>query len=205
MKRLRTVDDVMTHAVISVDRATAFKDIVETLRMWHVSVLPVVTGDRHVVGVVSEADLLLGAQDEDEAGTPRDVTAGQFMTRPAVIVTKDATIAGAARLMAHSHLKRLPVVDADGRLVGMVSRGDLLKVYLRPDADIGAELRELIMYQLVPHGHGPAEVHVHVANGIAYLHGTLPDPALEDVVVRAARTVPGVVDVKAEFSVAVPA
>ncbi|MFE1794318.1 CBS domain-containing protein [Streptomyces sp. NPDC059525] len=203
MKRLRTVDDVMTHAVISVDRETAFKDIAETLRMWHVSAVPVTTGDGQVAGVVSEADLLATAQ--DEAAAPREVTAGQLMTRPAVTVPKDATIAGAARLMARGHLRRLPVVDADGRLAGMVSRGDLLKVYLRPDADIGAELRELIMYQLIPHAHAPAEVHVHVANGIVHLHGTLPEPGLEDVVVRAARTVPGVVDVKADLTVAMPA
>ncbi|WP_324609422.1 CBS domain-containing protein [Streptomyces sp. NRRL S-378] len=116
---------------------------------------------------------------------------------------QDATIPTAARLMARGHLKRLPVVDGEGRLVGVVSRGDLLKVFLRPDEDIGAEIREMITYQLIPHG--SAEVHVHVANGIAYLNGSLPDPAMEDVVVRAAGTVPGVVDVKADFTVPVSA
>ncbi|MGO4457106.1 CBS domain-containing protein [Streptomyces sp. M-16] len=196
MKHLRTVDDVMTHAVISVDQGTAFKDIVETLRMWNVSALPVLAQDEQVVGVVSEADLLLKPQDTD---TAHDTTAEKLMTRPAVTVTKDATIPSAARLMARGHLKRLPVVDGDGRLVGVVSRGDLLKVFLRPDEDIGAEIRELIAYQLIPHG--SAEVHVHVANGITYLNGSLPDPAMEDVVVRAAGTVPGVVDVKADFTV----
>ncbi|UQW99833.1 CBS domain-containing protein [Streptomyces sp. RerS4] len=200
MKHLRTIDDVMTHAVISIDRGTAFKDIVEALRMWNVSALPVLTQDGQVVGVVSEADLLLKPQGAD---TPHDTTAEQLMTRPAVTVTKDATIPTAARLMARGHLKRLPVVDGDGRLVGVVSRGDLLKVFLRPDEDIGAEIREMITYQLIPHA--SAEVHVHVANGIAYLNGSLPDPAMEDVVVRAAGTVPGVVDVKADFTVPVSA
>ncbi|MCX5193129.1 CBS domain-containing protein [Streptomyces sp. NBC_00249] len=198
MKHLRTVDDVMTHAVISIDRGTAFKDIVEALRMWNVSALPVLAQDGQVVGVVSEADLLLKPQGAD---TAHDTTAEQLMTRPAVTVTKDATIPTAARLMARGHLKRLPVVDGDGRLVGVVSRGDLLKVFLRPDEDIGAEIREMITYQLIPRG--SAEVHVHVANGIAYLNGSLADPAMEDVVVRAAGTVPGVVDVKADFTVPV--
>ncbi len=210
MKHLRTVEDVMTHAVISVDRGTAFKDIVEELRMWNVSALPVLARDGQVVGVVSEADLLLKPQG---TGTAHDTTAEQLMTRPAVTVTKDATIPTAARLMARGHLKRLPVVDGDGRLVGVVSRGDLLKVFLRPDEDIGAEIRELIMYQLLPHApaeahvhaHGHVEVHVHVANGIAYLTGSLPDPAMEDIVVRAAGTVPGVVDVKADFTAPVSA
>ncbi|MEV0412888.1 CBS domain-containing protein [Streptomyces sp. NPDC050448] len=200
MKHLRTVDDVMTHAVISVDTGTQFKDIVESMRQWRISALPVLSADGRVAGVVSEADLLLKAQGMDES---RAVTAGQLMTVPAVTVTKDATIAGAARLMARGHLKRLPVVGDDGRLVGVVSRGDLLKIYLRPDGDIGAELRELLMAHLIPAG--SSVVHVHVANGIVHLRGTVPDPALQEMVVRVARTVPGVVDVTAQLDVEVPA
>ncbi|MEU7726349.1 CBS domain-containing protein [Streptomyces sp. NPDC040724] len=192
MKQLRTVEDVMTHAVISVDRRTPFKDIVETMRQWRISALPVLSEEGRVAGVVSEADLLLKAQGTDES---RAVTAGQLMTVPAVTVTKDATIPGAARLMARGHLKRLPVVDGDGRLVGVVSRGDLLKIYLRPDADIAEELRRLIMAELIPAG--SAMVQVHVADGIVHLDGCIPDPALKDVLVRVARTVPGVVDVTA--------
>ncbi|MCC0094089.1 CBS domain-containing protein [Streptomyces flavotricini] len=192
MKHLRTVEDVMTHAVISVDRRTPFKDVVESMRQWRISALPVVSEEGRVAGVVSEADLLLKAQGADES---RAVTAGQLMTVPAVTVTKDATIPGAARLMARGHLKRLPVVDGDGHLIGVVSRGDLLKIYLRPDADIAEELRELIMAELIPAG--SAMVQVHVADGIVHLDGSIPDPALKDVLVRVARTVPGVVDVSA--------
>ncbi|WP_405443228.1 CBS domain-containing protein [Streptomyces avidinii] len=192
MKQLHTVEDVMTHAVISVDLRTPFKDIVETMRRWRISALPVLSEEGRVAGVVSEADLLLKAQGADES---RAVTAGQLMTVPAVTVTKDVTIPGAARLMARGHLKRLPVVDGDGRLVGVVSRGDLLKIYLRPDADIAEELRRLIMAELIPGG--SAMVQVHVADGIVRLDGSIPDPALKDVLVRVARTVPGVVDVTA--------
>ncbi|MFE2359664.1 CBS domain-containing protein [Streptomyces virginiae] len=192
MKHLRTVEDIMTHAVISVDRRTPFKEVVEAMRQWRISALPVLSEEGRVAGVVSEADLLLKAQGADES---RAVTAGQLMTVPAVTVTKDATIPGAARLMARGHLKRLPVVDGDGRLIGVVSRGDLLKIYLRPDADIAEELRELIMAELIPAGSGM--VQVHVADGIVHLDGSLPDPALKDVLVRVARTVPGVVDVTA--------
>ncbi|WP_204357611.1 MULTISPECIES: CBS domain-containing protein [unclassified Streptomyces] len=192
MKHLRTVDDVMTHAVISVDRGAPFKEIVEAMRQWRISALPVLSEEGRVAGVVSEADLLLKAQGADES---RAVTAGQLMTVPAVTVTKDASIASAARLMARGHLKRLPVIDADGRLVGVVSRGDLLKIYLRPDADIAEELRELIMAELIPAG--SAMVQVHVANGIVQLDGSVHDPPLKDVLVRVVRTVPGVVDVTA--------
>ncbi|MFJ7779388.1 CBS domain-containing protein [Streptomyces yangpuensis] len=198
MKSPRTVDDVMTGAAISVDTGAQFKDIVETMREWRISALPVLSADGRVAGVVSEADLLLKAQGMDES---RAVTAGQLMTVPAVTVTKDATIAGAARLMARGHLKRLPVVDGDNHLVGVVSRGDLLKIYLRPDEDIGAELRELLTAYLLPTG--SAEVYVHVANGIVYLRGTVPDSATRDMVVRVARTVPGVVDVTATLDLGV--
>ncbi|MEE1742883.1 MULTISPECIES: CBS domain-containing protein [unclassified Streptomyces] len=200
MKHLRTVDDVMTHAVVTVNRGAPFKDIVEAMRQWRMSALPVVSDEGRVVGVVSEADLLFKAQGTDES---RAVTAGQLMTVPAVTVPRNAGIAGAARLMARGHLKRLPVVDDDGRLVGVVSRGDLLKIYLRPDEDIAQQLRELIMAQLIPAG--SANVYVHVADGIVRLSGTVPDPSLVDVLVRVARTVPGVVDVSARFESEVPA
>ncbi|WP_327365568.1 CBS domain-containing protein [Streptomyces sp. NBC_01217] len=194
MKHLRTVDDVMTHAVVSVNRKATFKEIVETMRQWRISALPVLSDDGRVVGVVSEADLLPKAQGGDESHA---VLAGQVMTVPAVTVTRDAGISGAARLMARGRFKRLPVVDDDGRPVGVVSRGDLLKIYLRPDEDIAEELRELIMAQLVPAG--SAAVHVHVSDGMVRLHGTIPDPSLGDVLVRLTRTVPGVVDVTARF------
>ncbi|MEV0489749.1 CBS domain-containing protein [Streptomyces atratus] len=199
MKHLRTVDDVMTHAVISVDRQAPFRDIVEIMRQRHISALPVLSEDGRVAGVVSEADLLLKAQGADES---RAVTAGRLMTAPAVTVPRDATIASAARLMARGHLKRLPVVD-DGRLVGVVSRGDLLKIYLRPDEDIAAELRELIMAYLIPAG--SSLVHVYVSKGTVYLDGSIPDPTLQAMLVRVARTVPGVVDVTARLDAEVPA
>ncbi|MEE1769983.1 CBS domain-containing protein [Streptomyces sp. JV185] len=199
MKHLRTVDDVMTHAVITVNRGAPFKDIVEAMRQWRISALPVVSDEGRVVGVVSEADLLLKAQGGDES---RAVTAGQLMTVPAVTVPRSSSIAGAARLMARGHLKRLPVVDDDGRIVGVVSRGDLLKIYLRPDEDIAEELRELIMTQLIPAG--SASVYIDVSDGIVRLNGTVPDPSLGDVLVRVARTVPGVVDISARLESEVP-
>ncbi|GLW03090.1 CBS domain-containing protein [Streptomyces lavendulae] len=200
MKHMRTVEDVMTHAVISVDSRAPLKDIVETMRQWRISAVPVISGEGRIAGVVSEADLLLKAQGTDESGA---VSAGQLMTVPAVTVRREATIPEAARLMALGHLKRLPVVDDDGRLIGVVSRGDLLKIYLRPDADIAEELRALIMAELLPTG--SAMVHVHVADGIVHLTGSVPDASLSNILVRVARTVPGVVDVTARLDEAIPA
>ncbi|MEV0489763.1 CBS domain-containing protein [Streptomyces atratus] len=199
MKRLRTVNDVMTHAVISVDRGAAFKDIVESMRQWRISALPVVADDGWAAGVVSEADLLPKAQGVD---VPRAVTAGQLMTAPAVTVTRDAARAGAARLMARDNLKRLAVVDGDGRLAGGVSRGDLLKVCLRSDEDIAEELREVVMAHLTPDE--SAAVRVHVSNGVVHPDGSIPDASLFDVLVRVARGVPGVVDVAVRLDVGSP-
>ncbi len=190
MKHMRTVNDVMTHAVVSLDLDAPVHDIVQAMRRWGFGSLPVLSAEGRVAGVVSEADLLVKAEGTDESHT---VTAAQLMTVPPVTATKDTSIAGAARLMARGHFKRLPVVDDDGRLVGVVSRGDLLKIYLRPDEDIAEELRELFLTRLIPSG--SAIVRIHVEHGVVGLDGDVRDPALADVLPSIARSVPGVVDV----------
>ncbi|MFK0237826.1 CBS domain-containing protein [Streptomyces vinaceus] len=200
MHHLRTVNDVMTHAVISVDRTAPVHDIVETMRRWGFGSLPVLSAEGRVVGVVSEADLLAKAEGTDAS---HNVTAEQLMTAPPVTVPGHATIAGAARLMARGPFKRLPVVDDDGRPVGVVSRGDLLKIYLRPDADIAEELRDLLTSELIPSG--AAIVDVRVDHGVVRMEGEVADPALPEVLVRVARAVPGVVDVTSTLHSRVPA
>ncbi len=213
MKHLHTVGDVMTHAVIAVGREAPFKEIVESLQHWRISALPVLAGDGRVIGVVSEADLLAREQLGDGASTPADrpggaeadiaekaraVTAGQLMSVPAITVRADATIAQAARAMARGNVKRLPVVDAEGRLTGVVSRSDLLKVYLRPDADIAQEVRSELIARLLPAGSSVVEIQVE--EGVVTLRGTVPDAALVPLLDRLARTVPGVVHVEAHLS-----
>jgi predicted transcriptional regulator len=122
-------------------------------------------------------------------------TAGQLMTAPAVTTHPDATIAGAARLMNAHHLRRLPVVDPDGKLIGIVSRRDLLSVFLRPDAEIASQVGE-ILTELLPGG--PTGIEVSVRNGVVILSGQ-PELAAEDdlipVAVRLAWDVDGVVEV----------
>lgn len=194
MKRVRSVADVMTHAVITADGDTPFRRIAETMEQWHVSALPVLSEEGRVVGVVSEADLLLKAEGGDEA---RAVRARELMTRPAVTVASGASIAEAARLMARGHLKRLPVVD-DGRLVGMVSRGDLLKVWLRPEEDLAAEVRLVLVSA------DALDVRAGVVDGTVVLSGTAPPAYPADVLVRLIRAVPGVVDVDSRLTAARP-
>ncbi|RSN18312.1 hypothetical protein DMH25_01595 [Streptomyces sp. WAC 01325] len=204
------VRDVMTRDVAVVGRDATFKDIVRTLQDRKVSALPVVDGGGRVLGVVSEADLL--HKEEFRDGDPdrytqlrrlsdlakaRSVTAGELMTRPALTVTADSTLAQAARTMARARVKRLPVVDADGRLEGVVSRVDLLKVFLRDDEEIAEEVRREVVAYLFPMP-GSA-VRVDVLDGVVRLGGRIRDTSLVPVAARLIRAVEGVVDVVFEL------
>ncbi|WP_435210421.1 CBS domain-containing protein [Streptomyces sp. bgisy034] len=204
------VRDVMTRDVAVVNRDAAFKDIVRTLQDRKVSALPVVDGGGRVIGIVSEADLL--HKEEFRDGDPDrytqlrrlsdlvkagSVTAGELMTRPALTVTDDATLAQAARTMARAGVKRLPVVDADGRLEGVVSRVDLLKVFLRDDEEIAEEVRREVVAYLFPL---PASaVRVDVLDGVVRLGSRIRDKSLVPVAARLVRAVEGVVDVVFEL------
>ncbi len=201
-----TVGDVMSQTVVSVGRDAPFKQIVMTMEQWKVSALPVLEGEGRVVGVVSEADLLPkeefrdgGPSRMEQLRRPEDlarvgaVTAGELMTAPAVCVRARATLAEAARIMARRRVKRLPVIDADGLLVGVVSRGDLLKVFLRPDEDIAREVRRDVVEPLFPGG--DRSVGVRVADGVVTFTGEIRNTALVPVAARMARSVEGVVDV----------
>lgn len=115
------------------------------------------------------------------------------MTSPAITVRANAPVAQAARIMAHAKVKRLPVVDETGGLEGVVSRGDLLKVFLRSDEDIAEEMRREIVSYLF-HGSPPA-VRVEVRDGVVTLGGRVRDTALVPVAARLVRAVEGVVDI----------
>ncbi|MEV0777436.1 CBS domain-containing protein [Streptomyces sp. NPDC050428] len=208
--RPHVVADVMTNPVVAVSRQAGFKEIVETLSQWKVSAVPVLEGDGRVTGVVSEADLLDKEEFRDadpsrleqmrrlddlrKAGA---VTAGEVMSAPAVTVREDATLAQAARTMARGELKRLPVVDASGMLRGIVSRSDLLKVFLRSDDDLAEEVRGDVVERLFRESR--EDVRVTVAAGVVTLSGTVRDTALAPVAARLVRAVEGVVDVECDL------
>ncbi|HET6359018.1 CBS domain-containing protein [Streptomyces sp.] len=201
------VSDVMTHTVISVGRRASFKDIVTTLGEWKVSALPVTEGEGRVVGVVSEADLLPKEEFRDsdpdrftqlrrlaDLAKAGAVRAEDLMTAPALTVRADATLAEAARVMARRRVKRLPVVDANGLLEGIISRADLLKVFLRPDEDIADEVRSTVITHLFPAHAQPVEVTV--TDGVVTLSGKIRNTSLVPVAARLVRAVEGVVDVE---------
>jgi CBS-domain-containing membrane protein len=201
------VGDVMTRRVVALRTGATFKDIVKTIREWRVSALPVLDDAGRVVGVVSEADMLPKEEyrrsDLDRYGRlqhPADVykagavTAGELMTGPAVTVTPDATLARAARIMARHGVKRLPVVGHDGVLKGIVSRSDLLKVFLRDDEDIAEEVRREVVEPLF--GTHAEALRVEVRDGVVTLSGLVHDTALVPLAALLVRGVEGVVDVQ---------
>ncbi|MFJ6405479.1 CBS domain-containing protein [Streptomyces hydrogenans] len=211
--RAFTVADVMTRKVVAVRPDTSFKEIVAAMERWKVTALPVLEGEGRVVGVVSEADLLLKEEFHDrrlgmiERLRRRDATAkaasdraAELMTTPAVTVPPGASLSRAARLMAVRRVRRLPVVDADGTIRGVVSRSDLLKVFLRPDEELADEVRREVVGHLFPLSRDRVEVHVEA--GVVTLTGDVRDSTLIPLAERLARAVEGVVDVRCGLTLA---
>lgn len=202
-----TVSDVMTHTAIAIGLDAPYKEIVALMEEWKVSAVPVLEGEGRVIGVVSEADLL--PKEEFRRDEPRPdefaaaskagaVRARELMSSPAVTVHASATLAAAARIMAQRKVKRLPVVNDVGMLEGVVSRSDLLKVFLRTDTDIEQEIRRSVLAEPAV----PAGLDVTVTEGVATIRGALSDWSLVPLLARAVRAVEGVVDVLMDLDTA---
>ena len=206
--RHRTVEDVMTAAVVTVDRFTPYKEIACLLAEHRISGLPVLADGWRVIGVITETDLLAARDSVARRGRAATrgrtrgswhatLTAGELMTAPPVTVRPDATISAATRVMMTHHVTSLPVTGADHQLIGIVSRRDLLSVFLRPDADIIREVRYFV--DEMPFA-DPADVRVTVRHGVVTLAGMVrPGPvgyqALISSVIRLIWDIDGVVDV----------
>ena len=205
------VRDVMTRKVVTVDRLTPFSDIVRLLSERRISGVPVLMMGRRVAGVVSEADLLALEDEEvrrarmDANATGRwrrplrrvhwGLTAGALMSAPAVTIYPEATIPHAAQIMASHHIRRLPVVGEDGQLIGIVTRRDLLSVFLRPDDEIAERVRELLDDLLRV---DPASVTATVHDGVVILTGHPEAPEDRELIPAAIRLIwsaDGVIDV----------
>jgi CBS domain-containing protein len=200
------VGDVMTRDVVSVGTATGYKEIADLLVRHSISAVPVVEADRRVLGVVSEADLLARLEYADRVPrhplalrrlrNGREKAAGDtavgLMTAPAVTIAATETVTRAARLMDAARVKRMPVVDDDGHLVGIVSRRDLVRMYTRPDPQVRATVTNGVLRSLWIE---PTEVDVAVRAGIVTLTGHLDRRSTADIVVAFTKATPGVVDV----------
>ncbi len=194
-----SVKDVMTRCVIGVRETAWFKDILTAMRPYGVSAFPVLDSAHRVIGVVSEADLLLkeigpeltlsGAEQVKAAG----VTAAQLMSTPAITISPDASVAEAAKIMYTRRVKRLPVVEDDGRLVGIISRVDVLSVFDRQDDQIRDDVWELITEEFAL---DPKVFELTVTCGIVTITGQPEDHAIARDLFSAIRHVVGVVGVR---------
>jgi CBS domain-containing protein len=208
----RTVQDVMTRKVVVVNDSTPFKEVVRRMQESRVSALPVVDADGRLVGIVSEGDLILkedpGLEGEGyvfesrrhrtERQKAAGLVAAQLMTTPVITVGPDATLGEAARLMHRHAVKRLPVVGPEGTVLGIVSRADLLKIFLREDAEIAHLVAEDIVRRTL--WTDPATIRVTVREGVVTLDGQIERRSLIPVLVGLVRALEGVVGVENHLS-----
>lgn len=216
MLKHRTVGDVMTAQVVTVAPHTAFKDIAILFAQHHISAVPVIDEQRHVLGIVSETDLLSKESELAEPGghwqlpgtrlhrlrAKAGMTRAQdLMSTPARTVGPDETIPSAARLLQQHGINRMPVVDADGVLIGIVSRHDLLSLFVRSDHDIATDVRQQVIA-----GALQAEtnaISADVTDGVVVLNGRLDRKSLVPMTIALTRRVEGVVDVISHLTYAI--
>ena len=213
-----TVKEVMSTRVIWVKKDATFREMAAALREHRLSAFPVLDDAGKVIGVVSEADLLTKeALNTEPDGMPgmitgilrrkeqekaRGITAGDLMTSPAVTVRPDDTVEHAARLMYTRKVKRLPVVDSAGHLVGIISRADVLAIFDRSDSQIRKEITsEVLLGELLI---DPKAFRVTVKDGVVTLEGAPGTTTAGHEIVRRVRHVQGVVAVRDRLSYPTP-
>lgn len=208
LPRHRTVLDVMTRRVHMASPLTPFKLLVRLIEENHVSAIPIVDAQGFPLGIVSEADLLL-KQRRSELAEHHDVVhplkrrravakadaliASDLMTSPPITVASTASLSEAARVMNERNVRRLVVVDERGKLAGIVSRSDILQVFLRSDEDV----REDVVGNLIPSLFWPApeNVGVDVVWNVVTLTGEVDRKSDAEILGRMTRQVDGVVGV----------
>ncbi|MCZ7461927.1 CBS domain-containing protein [Streptomyces sp. WMMC940] len=186
--RHRRVADLMTPDAVAVLPGTTFKEIARLLDEFGISAVPVVDVDGRPLGVVSEADLV--RRQASGGGAP---TAEGLMTSPAVVARPEWSVVKAARVMERNRIKRLPVTDDAGCVIGVLSRSDLIQLFLRRDRAIQEEILEDVLTRTLRLS--PSALSVEVADGRVTLSGTVPRRSLVPVTVRLCESVDGVVDV----------
>ncbi|MCM2577413.1 CBS domain-containing protein [Streptomyces meridianus] len=219
--RHRAVGSLMAGDVVTVTAPTPSSASADLMEEHRINGLPVVDADDRVVGMLSASDLRrLRTSEEDvrrgdgrRGRLPRAVrrpgkpaartargrrTTGDVMTVPAIVVHAEESIAEVARTMAGRGVERLPVVDEEDRLVGIVTRRDLMEVFLRPDGEIRGEVTETVLGQTL--GLPSDAVDVRVADGVVTLKGRLGRAGELPVLLRLVQQVDGVVSVVDELT-----
>ncbi len=213
--RHHEVREVMTTDPATVTQATPLKNVADLLVGQKVSAVPVVSIQGKVLGVVAETDLLRKGELQRDPDirhsvhlsyrVRRDIataeTAGEIMSTALVTVRPGATVAEAARLMDRHDVTFLPVTDEGGILLGVVGPRNLLRVFLRPDEEIRAEIIKDVLADYL--GTNPALVRVEVTDGVVRLAGELERKSMLALILPAVRGVDGVIDVEGELRYAV--
>lgn len=205
--------DVMTADVVTASPSATVSELVETMFTKGISGLPVVDEDGHVLGVVTETDLiaragverprrrLLSAVDELLLGQrnrwwskAHGMTAGQLMSAPAHTASAYEPVRQLAARLIRLGIKRMPVVDGDGRCVGIVSQRDLMRLLHRSDEEIAGEITAMLADPTrSPEHHGASAT---VEDGVVTLTGWAQYPMDVDLILAMVRDVPGVLDVQ---------
>jgi CBS domain-containing protein len=207
------VADVMTVDVLTVSKETSLREVAALLMERRISGLPVVDEGR-VIGVVSEGDILakergrlaerrglFGVLLTDRATAELKLearTAEAAMTSPALTIGPDRSVAEAAGTMVDKGVNRLPVVNADGELLGIVTRADLVRAFVRTDSELSAEICQDVLVKMlwIP----PGSVEVAVDEGVVTLKGEVENRATAEMLPGFVRRVPGVVAVRSDVS-----
>ncbi len=194
-----TVASVMTTRLVTVQPDAPLRELVSVLAEGRVSAVPVVDRHGQPVGVVSTAQLAAGREfDGGPRGDGRR-TAAELMTTPVRAVHADEPVTFVAQVLAKAGVRRLFVVNRDSRLVGVVARRDLLRVYLGGDDQLRTQVVEL----LAAAGLAPAGVEVRVDAGVVTVDGEVERHSVAGKIVRLVRTLPDVVDVRDNLRCAV--
>lgn len=205
------IQDAMTTEIVTTTPEASLKDAARELAKHHVSGLPVVDAEGVVVGVISEADIVAKEVDDTPRGSllqrflegpPVDDrfyarTVGEAMSSPALTIARDRPLAQAASTMLAEGINRLPVVDTKGRLVGLVTRGDLVRAFTRDDETLRREITQLI-HDLWLDG---TPLEIDIDQGKVTLRGEVENEADARVLRTMIRRVPGVIEVDAELLV----
>lgn len=206
------VGDVMTDAahVVAVSPEATLRQVAELMLEHRISGLPVIDADRRVLGIVSEADFVTGETGgsggqgmiararafADPAAVDISRTAGEAMSSPAVTIRPDQTVMQAAHQIAERGVNRLPVVDEDERLVGIITRADVVRAFVRSDEEIAEAVRAEVERSL---GLGPDTVQVTVSDGEVLLSGEVDTDTNARLAAFFATRVPGVVAVRSDL------
>ena len=203
------VQDLMTTNVLTVRTSAPLKDAAALLAEHRISGLPVVDDDRRVLGVLSEGDILFKESGPSERPSmlgrllalpsngvdPKLAarTVGEAMSAPAVTIGPRRPVTEAATTMIEEGVNRLPVVDDERRLIGIVTRADLVRAFVRTDAEVEQEIREDVLRRMM--WMEPGMVGVEVADGEVRLTGEVETKTDAEILPRLVQRVPGVVGV----------